>query len=286
MKITSMVTSDSAIDHVKCPKCGGSGWIIFEQNIKDYCRENGKENIYGERDFTINVQKKCSYCSGGLPERVEQTKKSAGIPESFYDKRYSAFDWNIYRDERGELIDTTLTQKIVGSFIEQFGVWEKKGMSLYLFSGTKGAGKTFLASCICNELMNRLAIRTRFVNASDLISISQSGDKNSHDPYEREPLKLLYECKFLVIDDLGQKNTGSEWLEDILYKILDDRMNRGRLTLITSNITISNLPFDERLTDRIDKMCYSIALPEVSVRHKETGQNKVDLLKSVGLWKE
>lgn len=253
--------------------------------VQDYMKDNGLENIYGERNFLIPVARKCPTCNGGFTDMVKTFKKFSGIPETFYDKRYSEFNWDIYLDENGNQVNTTNSRKAVESFLDNFDTWEEKGMGLYIYSTTKGAGKTFLASCICNELMNRIAIRTRFVNASDLLTISQSGDRNAPDEYKRNPLKLLHDCRFLVLDDVGQKNTGSEWLGDILYKILDDRMNRGRVTVITSNLSISSLNLDARVIDRIERICVPIKLPEIEVRSKESREKKMELYKELGLVK-
>lgn len=269
----------------KCQRCGGTGMFMFMQKASEYAKERGVPHIYKE-DWEIPVGKPCPFCNGGFADDVIKVKKSADIPNSFYNKRLSDFDWSVYVSDDGKTIDTSSQQSGVRSFIEQFEIWEKKNMGLYIYSKTKGSGKTFLASCICNELMNKQAIRTRFVSASQLIDISQSGDKNANDEYKRNPMKLLHECKFLVIDDLGQKNLGNEWLEDILFKLLDDRMVNSRMTMITSNLAIQELPFNERITDRINKLCMPFHLPEICVRSKEIRESRQELLKELNLNKE
>ncbi len=277
------VTPDSSN---KCERCNGSGMYIFQQRASEYAKKNGKDHIYGERDPLIWVGTKCPYCNGGFANNVSIARKDADIPTAFYNKRLTDFDWDIYVDDTGKIVDTKSQKEGIESFVKQFEVWEGKNMGLYIFSSTKGSGKTFLASCICNELMNNRAIRTRFVNASQLIDISQSGDKSSYDEHKRNPMKLVHECKFLVIDDLGQKNTGGEWLEDILYKLLDYRMLNKRMTIITSNLQIQELPFNERIIDRINKLCMPFHLPEVCVRSKEIGENRRSLLEELGLIKK
>ena len=275
--------SQTSLDLNKCKYCRGSGMYIFEQSVSDYAKDNKLPYIYGSRNPMIWISKKCPYCNGGFADNVNEVRRFSGIPHTFYDKRMDAFDWNVYLADDGTLYDTTKVQKAISSFITQFEIWEENCMGLYIYSKTKGSGKTFLASCICNELMNTRAMKTRFVSASDLIEIANSADKYSFDEYKRNPLKLLHECKFLVIDDLGQKNLGNEWLSDILYKMLDYRMIHKRITVITSNMPVEEIPFDERIKDRINKMCMPMRLPEICVRSKEARANKIDLLKKVGL---
>lgn len=272
----------------KCEKCDGTGMYMFKQKMSEYMRETKRENIYGDRpDFDVWVSMKCPYCNGGFASMVQEAKKNSDIPTTFYNKYLKDFEWDIYVDERGNSIDTSMQQLGVESFINQFDKWENKNMCPYIFSKTKGTGKTLLASCICNELMMKKAIKTRFVNESQLVDLKLGGDKNSNDEYKRNPMKLIYECKFLVIDDLGQKNTGREILEDILYNLLDYRKNNSRMTMITSNFAIQELTYkDKRIIDRINSLCMPFALPEFCVRSKETRENRNELLRELGITKK
>lgn len=249
-----------------------------------YRREKGNYP-YGNRDWDDDFGTPCPECAGGEERKTTIVKKQSGIPSAYYDKRYSEFDWSIYSDNAEMKAEAEMIKKTTDSFIKLFEKWEEHKTGLYLWNKIKGSGKTFLASCICNELIATRGIGTKFVNASDLLEISRTENPEERDEYKRFPIKLLYECKLLVLDDLGQKNCGNGWMEDVLFKILDERMNRGRLLIITSNISIDELPFDERLTDRLNKMCHSIEMPRKSVRAQESFKDKADLFKEVGLLK-
>lgn len=280
-KQSSRPNALKAPSSTKCRRCNGSGMICYEQKAEVYAKENGRENIYPAGTL-LWVAAKCPDCNGGFDVKVSIAKKSSGIPETFYDKGIDEFDWSMYVKEDGTECDTSIHEKIINSIINEYDKWEKDCMGLYIWSNTKGTGKTFLASCICNELMSKYAIRTRFVNASDLIDISQSGDMESYDEYKRNPMKLLYECKFLVIDDLGQKKN-SDWLEDLLYKIIDERMRNKRQTMITSNMMIHSLPYDDRLRSRLEATCVTLHLPEAIIRSKESREKKNGFFKEIGL---
>lgn len=276
-------STKSATTDNKCKQCGGTGLVSIETTMRAYIDQIKMPHIYGDNDdYPIQVMGKCPSCRGGFYGRVDAAKKLAGIPTTFYDKRISEFDWNLYVKEDGTLADTTMHQNAVTSFIEKFEEWENKHLGLYIYSKAKGTGKSLLASCICNELMSTRAIRTRFVNASDLIDIAQSAEKDSYEEYRKNPMKLLYDCKFLVIDDLGQR-TNSEWLEDILYKLFDERMRNGRLTIVTSNMSIDALPYNDRIADRLNAICLPLHLPEIRIRSKESMDKRNDFLKEMGL---
>jgi len=247
-----------------------------------YIAEYNLKHIYKDETFETWVSKKCPSCNGGFAGRVSTIKKNAGVPTTFYDKRLDAFDWSLYRKDDGTPYDTSKHQETVTKITKEFEKWDERGMGLYIWSKVKGSGKSFLASCICNELMNTKAIKTRFVNCADLIDISQSGDKDSWEEYKRDPMKLLRECKFLVLDDIGQR-TNSEWLEDLLYKLIDERTRNNLVTIITANMSISDLKLDDRISDRINAKCIPLHLPEVKIRSKETMTTRNEFLKEMGL---
>lgn len=262
----------------KCPVCHGSGYELINKATPE------SRELYGD-DVPITVATKCSYCNGGHGEKVVRIKGHANIPSAFYESDFSKFNWNIYQDNQGKIFDVSTQHKIVKSFIEQFEIWEKKGIGLYIHSRMKGSGKTFLASCICNSLIEKYPMNTKFVSASELIDIQKKGT-DTGSLYDRDPIELLCNCKLLVLDDLGQKQTGSDWTNDILFRILDNRMQKRLVTIITSNISIAELQIDDRIVDRIIKICSPIPLPEICVRSRESRQNQVDLFKELGLIKE
>lgn len=250
--------------------------------MRDYIEENHLQHIYPDESFETWVYRKCPTCNGGMWGRVHTAKKYAGVPTTFYDKKLTAFDWSLYEDKKGRKADTNMQAKIVSSFVRDFEQWDKAHRGLYIYSGTKGSGKTFLASCICNELMERAAIKTRFVNCSDLIDIARSGDKNSYEELKREPMKLLKECKLLVLDDIGQK-TNNAYLEDLLYQIVDERLRNERLTIYTSNLKPQELPFDDRITDRIGCTTQTVYLPETMIRARQAVDEGMKFLKEMGV---
>lgn len=228
----------------------------------------------------------CPSCRGITQEAVENTKKAAEIPLSFSDKRYTDFMWGVYCNEQGNTIDTHTHQKAVKSFIGEFELWEAEGYGLYIYSATKGSGKTFLASVICNELMSKYNTRTKFVSATSLLDIAKSGIDNSSSTYERDPIQLLCDCRVLVIDDIGQKKTGGEWMSEILFRIIDARITGKKSTIFTSNLNVGELPIDYRIIDRIYQRSHPLHLPEFNVRAREALDKKLSFLKDRGIISE
>lgn len=205
---------------------------------------------------------------------MEQRQRSQ-IPATFYEATMSDFDWHIYKDGQGNEIDLSLHREMVGSFIDNFKEWQKSNMGLYIWSTTRGCGKTFLASAICNELISRYKCKPKFVSVSDLIGIDK----------EEDPRRLneLMEADVVVLDDLGQQNIGNKWLEDILFRLLDHRMQAGLMVIVTSNVRTGQLNFDDRVADRLNDLTYEIPLPDYCVRSRGSQRKKRDLLTRLGI---
>lgn len=278
-------TTTSTTRLYKCPVCKDTGiefisgdeYMELHPEYKTYYKE-----IYGDKkvklaDFGIS----CRRCNGYDNARTEQVRTTAEIPASFYDKRLCDFKFDIYMDAEGRKVDMSKSEKLLKSFINDFEEWEKRGKGFYIYSKTKGSGKTYLASCLCNSLIDMRRIGTRFVSASQLLELSKNSD-GSGDSL-RNPIGLLQNCKLLVIDDLGAKRNGQDWLNDVLFQIIDRRYQNKLVTIITSNVMPGELDFDERTVDRINAMCLGMKLPEMSVRSRKAARDNKEFLEEMGL---
>lgn len=260
-----------------CERCNDTGLVLVTTKTDESI------SIYGEDFPPVEYAVPCPHCKGGYEVKVNAYKTRANIPQAFYDKRLDSFDWNIYQDSKGNSIDLSQQKAFIDNFIENFNEWEKQGLGLYIWSHMKGSGKTYLASCICNELISRYPMGTKFVSANELIDIAKSGDKEANNLYDKDPIELLCNCKLLVIDDLGQKTSGINWINDILFRIADSRLQKRLVTIVTSNIKLTDLEIDDRIVDRLYKLCQMIPLPDYPVRQKETNEERTLFLKRMGL---
>lgn len=255
-----------------CPKCKGSGRVLVKKTT-DYSR-----SVYGD-DRKVEYAEPCDYCNGGEKQVVKDIKERANIPATYYESSMKNFKWDIYMDDKGNVVDISRQRKFVESFIDDFEKWQERGIGFYIYSKLRGTGKTFLASCICNSLMTKYKISTKFVSASELINLSKQEPRQG----EKNPIEVMCECKVLVLDDIGQKTSGEDWMNDLLFKIIESRYQSKLITLFTSNMKINELRVDDRISSRIDKMTQSIPLPEYSFRSKEAYDEKKSFYKEMGL---
>lgn len=255
-----------------CPYCNGGGWIIVRKSTE-------RTKALYNSNIACDFAEPCPYCNGGEKKIVEDIRERANIPTTYYDATIDKFKWDIYMDNQGKIIDISRQQKFVMSFIDDFEKWQEKGIGFYIQSKTRGTGKTFLASCICNSLMTKYKITTKFVSASELINLSKQETRQG----EKNPIEVMCECKVLVLDDIGQKTSGEDWQNDLLFKIIESRYQNKLVTIFTSNMRSNELRVDDRISSRIDKISQFIPLPEYSYRSKEANKEKRDFFKELGL---
>lgn len=255
----------------ECTTCRGSGFILVTRK--------GDFGLYTS-EKEVEFAEPCPECKGGLNIKAQKVKHRANIPPSFYDAMLVDFKWDEYLDDKGNKIDLSKQKKFVDSFVNDFEMWQEKGLGLYFWSGIRGTGKTFLASCICNELMTQKGLVTKFVSTSDLIRMDSEDSKTN---FEKSQIEILCDCALLVLDDLGQQKGGENWLDDILFRIIDSRYQKKLVTLITSNIELKKLRVDDRISDRLNKMCQPIPLPDYQFRQKESNKDKIEFFKRLEL---
>ena len=109
------------------------------------------------------------------------------------------------------------------------------GLFLY---GAVGTGKTYLAACIANYYAKK-GNSVVFVQTPGWIS-KMKGMLNDPDGFERE-LEMMKKANVAVFDDIGAESV-TPWVRDeLLFPILNERMENGRLTYFTSNEDMNSL---------------------------------------------
>lgn len=103
-----------------------------------------------------------------------------------------------------------------------------------VFIGLPGVGKTHLAVAVLSALLDRYSISGRFVDYRDLLRDIQESYNPVSETSELQVLRPLLEADVLLLDDLGARRP-SPWVFDTVTHLLNDRYNRKRMTLITTN---------------------------------------------------
>ncbi len=121
-----------------------------------------------------------------------------------------------------------------------------------LFYGSVGTGKSFLASCIGNGLLDRL-VPVAATNFPRLLNLLQGTYK------KQELLDRLSIYKLLIVDDLGVERD-SAYAEEQIFNIIDARSTSELPVVVTTNLTMEELEHPssmqyKRIYDRVLEMC-------------------------------
>lgn len=137
-----------------------------------------------------------------------------------------------------------------------------RGMGLLLY-GTVGTGKTFLAACIANALIDS-GYRVRMTNFSAIADeLWNAEDKADY---------IEHLCKYdlLVLDDLGTERK-TEYMDEMVYKVVNARYVAGKPMVVTTNLSTSELGQQQdmakqRIYDRLIERCLPIQVSGKSRR--------------------
>lgn len=134
---------------------------------------------------------------------------------------------------------------VVTEFGRQLLAGNKPG-SLFI-AGDIGTGKTFLASCLCADLLRRGRV-VQWCNMSEVLRELRRSFNNAR-VSEAEVLRQYTGSGVLVLDDLG-KERPTEWAVEQLFCIINARYDKGRALVVTTNYGGEELV--RRLTPRPD----------------------------------
>ena len=195
--------------------------------------------------------------------------KSAGLQDStFFEYTFANCD------------ETHSCAKYARRYVGHFAEFQKNGQGL-LFWGSVGTGKTFLAGCIANALMekNIPVLMTSFPKLLNALGGLYSGEKNEY-------LKSLNQYRLLIIDDLGVERDTPYVLETV-YLVIDERYKSGKPFIITTNLSLEKLrnPADlehGRIYDRIMERCVPVAF---SGKNYRTDKGRKNMENAAGILK-
>ena len=162
-------------------------------------------------------------------------------------------------------------------YVEQWQTICAENLGLLLWGGV-GTGKSFLAGCIANALMEQeVSVRmTNFARIMNELNNSFSGRNVVVDRLCHYPL--------LIIDDFGMER-GTKYALEQVYNIVDSRYRSQKPLIVTTNLPLNEIrhPQDTahaRIYDRILEMCVPISCIGASLR-KENAQKKLESMKSL-----
>ncbi len=117
-----------------------------------------------------------------------------------------------------------------------------------LLHGGSGLGKTFLLRCVENAAREK-GVDTLYVTAYDLLmALKQSYFSNGV-----EDAREYFDCRLLLIDDLGMEPLIETVTVEQFYNLLNARVSQGLYTAVSTNLSREELRrrYTERFTSRL-----------------------------------
>ncbi len=157
------------------------------------------------------------------------------------------------------------------TYVEKWDEMKQKNMGLLLW-GDVGTGKSFMAGCIANSLLDRCipVLMTNFTKILNTLTGMFSDDRNNY-------INSLNSYDLLIIDDLGVERNSEFALEQV-FSVIDSRYRSGKPMIITTNLTLDELknPTDrakKRIYDRILERCVPIKVNNQNIREFNASAN-------------
>ena len=239
-----------------CPVCHGMGWQLETRTVFDY--GPAKELVYAVP---------CKKCTG-----YRRVYDQTGVPDEFREADIGKFKFDSYSKDMSKIY------KLAVSFLQDFPKWQNAGKGLYMWSKTPGSGKTFLSCCIAKSVMIKYDLQMRFITAPDYIAAV--GDSYKRERGELDTSSIYRECTLLILDDIGAQ-ADKEWQRQEMFRLINNRMERGLITLYTSNAPVENLNVDDRTKDRIIKTSVIFNMPEESIRRIKAKSEQNEFLRNI-----
>lgn len=228
-----------------------------------------KSQVHGGR---IIVPRQCA-CVRAMHEAEEKRVKIREHENTVSRNRGICFKQRLlekctFENDNGKTPTMTFAKKYVDGWNEV----KEKNAGLLLWGGI-GSGKTYMAACIANALLEQEK-RVLMTDFTTIFNISL---------YDiSEFIRSLEMYALLIIDDLGAERNSEFALQNV-YDVINNRNNSGKPLLITTNLKLEEIQREESLTkkriyDRILGMCVPVHVEGNSKRKAVAGKKEAFLM--------
>ena len=241
--------------------------------------------VEGEVDTALKTTKFCKSCTG-----LDSCKNHPLGWQAFYDENssrlygfvYPCFRYKQCQYWHEERQNNTVkpryqkrnfdTFKITAENADAYEICQKCAEKIdhtttkgILLTGTPGTGKTHLVVSIHRAVLKK-GIASVFINMSNLVNELLQSFKSGE---ESLTYMAALEKRLVIIDDLGAERL-RDWVQEYIYRLINERYEKMLPLVVTTNCGIKEL--DERIggpaVDRLAEMCEIVPLEGKSWRRR------------------
>lgn len=236
-----------------------------------------KEAYFPGRKIVFGRDRHPSECGCRRKEREkrqseEREKEHAAVVERLKENGFtdsSMRGWTFDNDN-----GRNLQMRFAHIYVEHWEEMKADSRGCLLW-GSVGTGKTYLAGCIANALMEQ-EVAVRMTNFAAILN-DLVGTVNGRNAY----IERLCSFQLLILDDFGMER-GTEYGLEQVYNVIDSRYRSRRPLIVTTNLTLSELqnPADrahQRIYDRVLAMCTPVCCSGINFRREQAQRNMESL---------
>lgn len=171
-----------------------------------------------------------------------------------------------FREARFENFVEDDTMKVAKNYANIFKEFYKQSKGL-LLHGSFGTGKSIPAACTANQLLDE-GYKVHMTNFSIIANKIQA-------TFDGKQLYIDDLCRYslLIIDDLGAERQ-SEYMQEIVYSVINARYNTEKPFIVTTNIDINEIKKindieKRRVYERILERCHPVLVSGQNYRRKK-----------------
>lgn len=207
--------ADALDEQPACPKCNDTGWVGAQMCtcLKKLCGE----------------------------EQIKELSKLLDLGEQSFETfsmdYYSPLPWP------GEALSPRENMEFIfdlcSNYARKFGPFKLRNLFL---SGAPGLGKTFLSACIARTVSENgfSVVYDTAVNVFARFEEQKFARDRLDAEEAKDETKRYLGCDLLILDDLGSELT-TPFVQSALYTLINARLMAGKQTVISSNLTMTQV---------------------------------------------
>lgn len=219
-------------------------------------------------------------CGAKKRDEDEEAMRKSMEADAIELRRNSTFPDASMKENTFQADDSSLPKisNAMREYVNHFKEFKADGRGLLLWGPVDG-GKTFYAACVLNALLDR-GYTCKATSFPELATKAFGFDKDNF-------YQSFNEYDMLLLDDMGTERR-SEFMQEIIYGVIDARYKAKLPMIITTNLDIADIakPADvanQRIFSRILERCHPIEVPKTEHRLKNGRSEFVETRKILGI---